>query len=342
MSQTPHDRAWAPAELDAIEDALERLDDGVAPPALPQITDPQAREEIERRLGAYRSLSQLSRAWLSTAEPPSHVLAAVLAEARRTPAAAPTPLPPQRDDAPSSWWTRARGWLLPTTAALGAASVIVVVAATMNRAAKEEAGAAVVAERSPTRTDAAPVSAPSKAEDPRIAMAEPPLAAAEVERGDAISAEPAADEARRKASTSAPADGGIATGAGRRGASSAAPGAAAPERDKPREVVETKKSKGPVAPEPSAPKSPVAPPASKADDAELGAISATERLDRADRARQAGDCRSARRDYERVRDVPDRKLRARALRGLSACAERDGDQVTARKLLDEAQAAERE
>ncbi|MBC8069097.1 MAG: hypothetical protein IAG13_12250, partial [Deltaproteobacteria bacterium] len=79
MSSAPHnERPWAPAELDALEDALDRLD----APQLPATLSAEQAQRIGGRLANYRAIASLSRELLSSHAAPPSAIAAALAEAR--------------------------------------------------------------------------------------------------------------------------------------------------------------------------------------------------------------------------------------------------------------------
>lgn len=121
------------AELDRIEDALERLGDLDG-----DLVDmsPAARE----RLAAYRAILQVSRDALPMQDVPAGVLEGVLAHAREVaeaPALEP-PLSPPR----ASWWDRWRTTLLvPGIAVAATAALILVVVGPMGASESPDASA---------------------------------------------------------------------------------------------------------------------------------------------------------------------------------------------------------
>ncbi|HET6583468.1 MAG TPA: hypothetical protein VFG69_08470, partial [Nannocystaceae bacterium] len=181
MSDEGTARPFSPAELDAIEDALEQLhgEDAFVVGELPEGGDVLVRE----RLASYRAIGRLSRDVLSQYAAPSHVLDRVMALARETavdPRVIAQVTAPVEAPAPRSWWARLRGaWTIPMVAAAAAIALVVAIGLPTLRDA-ETSGADTVASRSPAPTSAAarqesgPIATPSEPAKERLAYADEP------------------------------------------------------------------------------------------------------------------------------------------------------------------------
>lgn len=378
MSDEGTARPFSPAELDAIEDALEQLqgEHAFVVGELPDGGDALVRE----RLTSYRAITRLSRDVLSQYAAPSHVLDRVMTLARQSavdpppfaPVVAPLEAPAQR-----SWWARLRGtWAIPMVAAAAAVALVVVIAVPMSRDAERPA-ADTVAVRSPSPTSAAeprlepPAATPSTASADRLASADEPAdgeeqgalrgAAAleeskiegELERGGKRFYDDDRAQAERRKSASTTTDPAVRddkpsptpkapsakSGAERR---EAQPNKPAPESTSaPAEVpADAAKPGGGGAPGTTVP--PKNDAKTKGKDAETTTKVDTENLARADLARRGGDCAAAVPLYESVRKSGTRKQRARALVGLALCAETSGESDRATALFAQARAEDSE
>lgn len=113
---------WSPAELDVLEDALERwtateLEAGPEDSSLA----PRMRERLE----SYRDLLAMTRAELPLEDVSDSLLAGVLAEAARSGSAAPAREPKVADAVHVSFWERLRrSMLLPGLALAGSAALL--------------------------------------------------------------------------------------------------------------------------------------------------------------------------------------------------------------------------
>lgn len=326
MPVSDNERTFVPAELDVLEDSLELPAD--AAPRMPAELDDGARTRIHGALIRYRAIERHAQALLREHEPPTSVIAAVLAEARAA-AANPVvsaPVPRRRGS-----WLRAL-WIVPSVAALAGAAVVAVIITQQPKSSSS-------ASQTIARAEPPPSSAPA----PAAAPASPPLAdASTVQRGDDLRGAGARDElefAESAAAERAP--------AAEPELLRARPDASKDDDDLVARREKKSKSSGAAGPPPtvvpgaSAPKSPAKPttknvePPTSPTPAEEGAV---DRLARADAARRRGDCASARPDYQRVVATGTPKQRARARAGLALCLERAGERDAARELFDQARA----
>jgi len=355
MSVPNNERPWAPAELDALEDALESL---AQSEVLPGTLAPEQQQRIAERLASYRAIAGLSRELLTAHVAPPSAIAAAIAEAHASVQQGAGAGPVAAPRAPTvSWWSRAkRLWLVPALASAGVGALVVVFSINASKpdatmvAAETRSEAAIRQESAPTKADA-------KASQP-LAMAEPRAA------GDAKSSFELDGTARGAAAEAAPeetrgrlrdrqlaADDGEAQR--RQGAEELEE--AATKNEKKKEVVaDDKKPKDqPASPDPAPPAEPKAPssapkskpPATKPSKtvpsgglpggggADVSPAAIGDILVRADRARRGGDCAAARRDYDIVIDRGDRKQRARAKAGTALCLEREGAEASAADLI---------
>ncbi len=348
-------RPFSPAELDAIEDALEQLhgDDAFVVGGL----EADGEQAVRERLASYRAISRLSRDVLSAYEAPRHVLDRVVSVARES-AVAATPAPEEPRARPSFWSRIRAAWTIPIVATVAAAALVVVVAVPMT--SRESTVASEGVARNENAPASPPVSTPSKvassepaqAVDGRLAMAEPPPAdeeaPAEGLRGGAVLD---AAEKRRDVQAETRADDDVELARERKSKSAtkneleqdgiAAGPKAQPSKPSPKPATTTTD-----VPTPSAPKSGGLPgggggkaPAEPPKDAEKKDSDKTsDSLAKADAARRSGDCGSAVKLYESVRKTGTRAQRAKALVGLALCAEREGDRAGADELLAKARA----
>ncbi len=370
MSASNNERPWAPAELDALEDALESLE-LAAPQALPSTLAPEQQHRIAERLASYRAIAGLSRELLGAYEAPASAIAAALAEARNAaPAAAGgSPIAAPLEPTTTSWWSRAkRLWLVPTLASAGVGALVVVLAVNRTADAPESAVVATSAERkADSKTDGTRAAESRPA--PALAMAEPePRAGDDAELTPTVTQRGAAAEASddvrgrlldRKTKADEAFD---AQGKGERAEEELQEGERAQKelaksKDAPAEQRRSATPARPVAPasppaDPSsddpAPPSPEKKPSAAPNEgpkpkpstggapgggADPSAAALGDILVRADRARKSGDCETARRDYAQVIAKGDRKQRARAKAGTALCLERAGANASAEDLI---------
>jgi hypothetical protein len=350
MSDPGTTRPFSPAELDAIEDALEQLhgDDAFVVGGLPADGDAVVRE----RLASYRAISRLSRDVLHTYEAPHHVLDRVVSLARES-AVARAPAP-ESTPVRASFWSRIRAaWTIPLVATVAAAALVVIVAVPMMSTTGDATSASDGIARNdeaPARSPAAAVppaaeSAPAQGVEGRLAMAEPAAeeeAVLEAARGGAavpmeaqrdLRKESGDDDAqlgrsRKTATKNERLDDGIAAGP------KATPSKPSPKPSPTTTDVPTTPSVPGGSTKPAeAPKD--AETTEKKKDADKGGGDA---LAKADALRRAGDCGSAAKLYESVRKTGTKAQRAKALVGLALCAEREGDRARADELLAKARA----
>ena len=357
MSVPNNERPWAPAELDALEDALESL---AQSDVLPSTLAPEQQQRIAERLASYRAIAGLSRELLTAHVAPPRAIAAAIAEAHASvqqgagagPVAAP-------HEPTVSWWSRAkRLWLVPALASAGVGALVVVLSIDASKP-----DATMVAADTPARSEAAlrQESAPTKAD----AKASQPLAMAEPrEDGDAKSGFELDGTARGAAAEAAPEetrgrlrDRQLAAEEGeaqrRQGGAELEEAATKNEKKKKEVVADDKPKDQPASPDPAPPAEPKAPTKSKppatkpsktvpsgglpgasgGGGADVSPAAIGDILVRADRARRSGDCAAARRDYDIVIDRGDRKQRARAKAGTALCLEREGAEASAADLI---------
>ncbi|HWB73534.1 MAG TPA: hypothetical protein VG755_01240 [Nannocystaceae bacterium] len=359
MSVPNNERPWAPAELDALEDALESLAQSEAHP-LPGTLAPEQQQRIAERLASYRAIAGLSRELLTAHVAPPSAIAAAIAEAHASvqPGAGGSPVAAPQEPT-VSWWSRAkRLWLVPALASAGVGALVVVFSI---NASKPEA---TVAANAPATTDAAirqesaPTKSDAKTSQP-LAMAEPRedgdgktgFELEATERGAAAAeAVPEATRGRLRDRKLAEEDDGEA----QRRQSGELEESATKNEKKKSVVADDKPKDQPATPSPdpappAEPKSPAkAKPATKPSNttpsgglpgasggggADVSQAAIGDILVRADRARRSGDCAAARRDYDTVIDRGDRKQRARAKAGTALCLEREGSEASAADLI---------
>ena len=163
-------RPFAPAELDAIEDALEQLhgDDEFRVTALTDGGDAIVRE----RLASYRAISRLSRDVLRSYEAPAHVLERVRALARESAVATASPAMEEAPSRPSLWQRMRGAWTVPLFATAVTAGVVALVVTPMRKDAADRS-TDVVAANEPAAAERA-ASAPSSTPERRLPRHVPP------------------------------------------------------------------------------------------------------------------------------------------------------------------------
>lgn len=345
-------RAFSPAELDLVEDALERLEtDGV--PA--ELRDDEDRAHLAGELEAYREILRLGREAMPLEEVPTGVLDAVLEEARRAAAGAPRPTG-------VSWWKRWRARVFLPMLAFGGSAALILWMVRPHDGADMHARAEPSAAQAQSETlrpqsepsaagllasESAPLADASRSEEKAEAFAE-----GELERGQGALGEPRAEQAadddeadgRRSRILEREPDLDDRSGGGRApGAKGSAGPAPAPEpKPKPSKrggAGDRKTSTGassPFEPKPSTNKSE----APKKKDVDVDPPSALDELALADARRRSGACGTARKTYELHRSAPDPKVRARALAGLGLCEMEAGRASAAQSFFNAARAAD--
>lgn len=327
----------SPAELDRLEDGLEGLEEL----DLDQLGD----DAVGQQLSEYRGLLQLSREAMPVQEVPSGLLDGVLEQARAAAAnSAPAAAP--------SWWSRVRLSLwVPTLAFAGSAALLLVM---LWPGQDDEASEATVARGEPakvapqaadrpydddgrlaaaesSRNDADDALAPAEAvrggglgigeRSPGSPELEPPLADEQDEEDEAepvAAAEPRRSRAKASGSSGSVVGGLPGSGLGK-------------SRDEPLPSPKTEPSSPPPPPSSGA-KSDKKKEA--ADDADL-----MREVLEGDKARHAGNCGLAKMRYDKARKSGDDAVRARALAGKGLCEAAAGNSGQAKKLFDQARAA---
>jgi hypothetical protein len=350
MAGNDNERTFVPAEIDALEDALEQAP--MSALSLPSTLDDDARARIHDVLVRYRAIEHHARALL-VVDPPASVLADVIAQARAAvaaPSAEPVALPPASAASTPSFWSRMKAmWIVPLATVGATALVLVMVTQKSDEAAPTSADApARVAESRPAaaKADERPPLAQAEGRFQAVAPAEE-----EAQRGAGVddvtsAAKPAEDKAkieslqrdekRRTKSAELPADPAPAVDPYGEPAPRPEPKSTPPASKKP-----AKPSSGGGGVPGGTPTTPSAGPKAPAstnttDNAEKDATTDAQRLVRADAARERGDCDAARPDYDRVVETGTSKQRARARAGIALCLERQGDLSGARSLIDRA------
>ncbi len=314
---------WSPAELDRLEDALERwtADDASAPVPEDSSLSPRMRE----RLASYRDLMTMSRAEMALEEVPEGLLAGVLAEAARSGAA---PVRDVKDDfkvaagtgARVGFWERLRrSMLLPGVALAGSAALLLWMVQPDERdAASFDLQAANTA---PARLATSPSPAPAAAQEPV-----PGGVAAEAARQ-----EEAADEGFAPASAPAPAPAPInaeAEADAMKESKLDSKGAAG--RPKPKKAEMAADRPGEDFPGEYLPGLEEVPADASADKDEL-----RDTLELADKARRKGRCGDAIKFYLSAMDMSGpRDEQARARAGYALCLQSQGDDARASKYFD--------
>jgi hypothetical protein len=326
-----------PADLDRLEDALEDLE---LRPAL----ELEADDPVAQRLVEYRALLQLGRRALPLEEVPTGLLDGVLAQARQAVAAAATVAPKP------SFWARWRlGTWVPTLAFAGSAALLLLVLVPKGEAPAPTA----VAQSEPSAPPMA--AAEPRASDERLAIAqlgrrdeakqdEDALRGAGVAIGErAPEAEPAppVEEPEPEPAVDLEAQ-AVTNGAGRRkavapgqGNAGGATGSPPKPTSKAPPTSSGGKGKNDAKPDPLG----ADPTPQKKDDKAAGEDLWPE-ISRADADRRSGSCGLAKMRYDKLRKADDPRVRARALAGLGLCEAAAGDLATAKKLFDQARAAD--
>lgn len=301
----------SPAQLDRLEDALERLEhEGTLEQLLGDDPDGVASADpvVAERFDDYRQIIALSREAMPIEEVPDGLLDDVLAQAKAAAAA------PAAVAARESWWKRwSTSLFVPAVALAGTAALVLWIG---------QPDDVSVGEAEPANTPVA--AADDMAEEEQAQREQAPAAAAKpaalergaVEKKDAEGGEAPADEAPPpQAATPVPADPEPSAGA-------VVNEDPAPEAD---EVLQTYGRPG------AAPAVPAA-----NDDAKGGSSGRWDLVSRADAARQAGDCVSARSDYAIALEDDLAQVRARATAGIGLCDALDGNQASADANYDRA------
>ncbi len=335
-----------PAQLDALEDALEQLD--VLPSG--HAGDPT----VAQRLDDYREILQWTRDAMPLQEVRPGLLDGVLEEARSV---APVSVSASEPAAPvTSWWKKLRGvFLVPALAVAGSAALVLLL---VQPGAKEDAPDTALA-RADERANAAAKPAEDAPLPEQLSQSEP---AGALHDGIAdASVDRELSRGRLRLEEESAADRGAAAIEGeadaRSQAAPQAPPAAEPPPPPPEPAAAPSKTKekpsdkvyyddnanaqkarksgsaggvpgGAAAPaEQAGPPKPVAPArdveesekkedGADADDDRAGAWST---IATADQARRAGDCIAARSKYKSLANAKDHRVRARALAGLGLC-----------------------
>lgn len=310
-SETERAAEWSPAELDRLEDALERwtADDEPAPVPEDSSLSPRMRE----RLASYRELMTMSRAEMALEEVPEGLLAGVLAEAARSGAASVRDV---KDDfkvagARVGFWERLRrSMLLPGVALAGSAALLLWMVQPDDRnAASFDLQAANTA---PARLATSPAPAPAAAQEPV-----PGGAAAE-----GVRQEEAADEGLAPAAAPAPAPIEAEADAMKESKLDSKGAAGRPKPKKPEMAVDRPGEYFPGLEE--------VPADASADKDEL-----RDTLESADKARRKGRCSEAIKIYLAAMGMSGpRDEQARARAGYALCLQSQGDDATASKYFD--------
>jgi hypothetical protein len=368
MSAPNNERPWAPAELDALEDALESLEHADAP-TLPGTLSPEQQQRIAERLASYRKIAGLSRELLLAHVAPPTAIASAIAVARE-----PAPheagggeIAAPREPA-TSWWSRMRRlWLVPAFATAGVGALVVVLSIDANRS---EPATVASGESSPAVDGVKQDMRENASSAPALAMKEPTAAAddkatfgvdatlrgsaaaesGDGQRGRLLEPKPADTPAEAQAQLESTLDAGEELE--RRDEPKRKADVAhakdnenvAPRSDPAPATEPTSPRASPSQPQPKSPPQPAKPQSKKsggggapggstagADTPSAAAIGDV--LVRADRARRGGDCDAARRDYDLVIAKGDRKQRARAKAGKALCLEREGAEASAGDLI---------
>lgn len=330
-----------PADLDRLEDALEDLELSSAS------DEPSADDLVAQRLTEYRELMVLARDAMPLEDVPAGLLDGVIAEARQAAAMAPAAAAP-------SFWSRWRlsVWV-PALAFAGSAALLLV----MLVPTRNEAPSAEVAAAAPDDARKAEAKADAKA-DGRLALAEPmrqeegSLAEDEVRAGGVVIGERAPE----------PAAAAQPSGDGEEQAEAPSDDAAASQRQKAASGGKGTSLPGALAepkPAPKAPpsagtsakgkKEPLPDPLGGSDTGKRDENDAQQEkktgdswseISRADADRRSGSCGLAKMRYDKLRKLDDPRVRARALAGAGLCAAASDDPSTAKKLFEQARAAD--
>ncbi|MEM6293926.1 MAG: hypothetical protein AAGA54_21800 [Myxococcota bacterium] len=357
---------FSPAQLDALEDALEDLELAGIPSELEDdvgVTD---------RLSDYKDLLALSREALPVVDVPDGILASVLAEAHAAPQAV-EPAVAAADETP--WWKRLGVWIPMLAVGASAALMLVMVRGTLS---SDEAPATVASANGGGEKDAAKADDAAAVRKPGGLLEQPEAlqaAAESAKDADDVRREALEGEARGRLRGSAAGDSALGGGAP---ASAAAADEEAPAEPEPEPEPEaaaksetadkvvyddapapaTRKAKPKSAPSkkssggkknrgplpkgsalpggvPSLPRTEPADEKKKADAPDPAKL-----LSSAHANRRAGRCGTARSQYGTLTDVSDASIRARALAGLGLCALAGGDEKAAESFFARARKAD--
>jgi hypothetical protein len=159
---------FTPAQLDAMEDALEELEELGIPSALRESDDP-GDIEAAMRLGQFREILALSHDVFPLEDPPAGVLDAVFAEARASVEAEPVVATASEETA-QPWWKKLKAaFLIPALAVAGSTALIL----WMVTPAAEDGSLVASAEKHDDGANPAPqASTPGAAADAELAEAE--------------------------------------------------------------------------------------------------------------------------------------------------------------------------
>lgn len=331
-----------PADLDRLEDALEDLELSSAS------DEPSADDLVAQRLTEYRELMVLARDAMPLEDVPAGLLDGVIAEARQAAAVAPAAA------APPSFWSRWRlsVWV-PALAFAGSAALLLV----MLVPTRNEAPSAEVAAAAPDDARKAEAKADAKA-DGRLALAEPmrqeegALAEDEVRAGGVVigerapepaaAAQPSGDAAEQAEAPSDDAAASQRQKAASGGKGTSLPGALAEPKPAPKAppgAGTSAKGKKEPSPDPLGGSD-----TGKRDEDDAQQEKKTgdswSEISRADADRRSGSCGLAKMRYDKLRKLDDPRVRARALAGAGLCAAASDDPSTAKKLFEQARAAD--
>ena len=328
---------FSPAELDRLEDVLERwtsdgMDDGLDGAPVPE--DSSLAPNIRARLEDYRALLALTRDELPMEDVPDSLLAGVLAEAHAS--ALPQTRPVTRRELvaarPSLWERLRRSMLLPGFALAGSAALLLWVVQPSGEATLDDA----VAERgqgAPARLSQGTSPAPAAAEAPEQARAlREQDGASVVADKDAVEEKAAAPGGSASDATptpaAAPADAADAADVAR------AAGALGGEpKDMPKAERTKKSSKKAL--DPMIESYPGLDDEPTAEGVDKEALRDT--LDKADAARRKGGCSEAMSLYlDAMAMSGANSERARARAGHGLCLSAQGDEDRADKYFDRA------
>lgn len=294
-------QAFAPDELDRLEDALDRWSE---PGYEPGPEDSSLGDAVTTRLHDYRAVLAMTRDALPMEDVPDDLLAGVLAEARR----APTPV---REATPAgpSWWERLRrSLLLPGVALAGSAALLLWLV--------QPGGDAI-----PTLPSKSDAQSTAETKAARVVPEDVPAPAAPV---SPAAVEAAADDLKRV--EEAP-------------AANASPPAPSPADPAPAEAKADRSAKSAPLRKKSEASAPVQdlPGLDDAALAEGDKEELRDTLERADRARRDGDCAAAMAAYQQAMAVngPNAE-RARAAAGYGLCLQQRGDSANAEKYFTKA------
>lgn len=341
---------FTPAQLDALEDALESLDD----PAKLTMWRSQVEPTLAARLDDYAALLQWTREAMPPEEVPPGLLDAVIAEAETAPEQSSVAMAAGAEAAPRPrWWQRwGAVWAIPGVALAGSAAMVLWM---VKEGSAPEAQVVARAEPVP-QSEPLPPRAPSAAEAP----GGPADAASPVLRDDALAIAPAREIVEEEADLR-----GGAAASGRAAAKRELAGddrfeQAAPTKARPATEVDQRRAKSKAPPAPMSKKAaedlssgPLAAPLEEGSVADVeaaepareakGAVaqaSPEALLAHADELRRRGQCGSARASYKSLATHAEPQVAARAYAGLGLCAAAGGDAQAAEKFYAQARAVD--